>query len=389
MPRILSGADFGVRFPTGGQDLSPIERALTGAINRQDINRRQQQALQAQQQQFQAKQQVEQMQKDARATALELLNFSKLGDTEMRSALVKKATAEHAAGNDTTAIMELLNKQNPDEVRTGILNFARKAQSVEQMSKQLSAQLGPTDPLEKFENILDAQGNVVAQRNTLTGEEIKTPRAVKPAELTSIQKNLIAAGFQSGTPEFQTKLLELIERPTGTTVNVGTQAFKIPAGFMINPEDPTGQSIVPIPGGKGGTLSGEGAKLEEISRGGLEAVTELRQMFLSGNVTQETLAAATAPNVFNFFKSANVQDFEVLRNDLQDMLGRLRSGGAITNDELATFSTFVPKFGDKPAVIDKKLKRLEGKFKNIQSKVSLAPIKPTQVLRFDSQGNPL
>ena len=206
-----------------------------------------------------------------------------------------------------------------------------------------------------------------------------------PVKKTTLQKNLIAAGFTPGTPEFETKLEELISRPIGTTVNVGTQGFKIPAGFMLNPDDPTGQSVVPIQGGPAGKLSGEGAKLEEISRGGLAAVAELEAMIASGNITQETLGAAIAPGIFNFFKSANVQEFETLSDDLADMIGRLRSGGAINTDEEAKFVRLLPVFGDKDSVIDNKLRRLKAKFINISSKVSLAPIKGADKLTPEEQ----
>jgi len=226
-------------------------------------------------------------------------------------------------------------------------------------------------------------GDALLKQGVLRQEEAKK---------TSLQQNLIASGFTPGTPEFESKMLELISKPTGTTVNVGTGGFKVPTGFMINPDDPTEQSVIPIPGGKGGTLSGEGAKLEEISRGGLAAVGELTAMLESGNITQETLAAATAPEIFNFFKSANVQEFETLRADLADMIGRLRSGGAINTDEEATFLAFLPVFGDKDSVMKNKFRRLEDKFKNISSKVSLAPIKSEEqpnITKFDAQGNPV
>lgn len=49
----------------------------------------------------------------------------------------------------------------------------------------------------------------------------------KPATKTSLEKNLIAAGFTPGTKEFQAEVQKFIEKPTGTTVSIGgEQTFK-------------------------------------------------------------------------------------------------------------------------------------------------------------------
>lgn len=58
---------------------------------------------------------------------------------------------------------------------------------------------------------------------------------------TSLQQNLMAAGLQPGTPEFQQAMMTAINRPQ---VQIGGQ-IKAPTGYMLNPE---GTGVVPIPG---------------------------------------------------------------------------------------------------------------------------------------------
>lgn len=58
---------------------------------------------------------------------------------------------------------------------------------------------------------------------------------------TSLQQNLMAAGLQPGTPEFQQAMMTAINRPQ---VQIGGE-IKPPTGYMLNPE---GTGVVPIPG---------------------------------------------------------------------------------------------------------------------------------------------
>jgi hypothetical protein len=111
-----------------------------------------------------------------------------------------------------------------------------------------------------------------------------------------------------------------------------------------------------------------------LSRAGSDIVKKITASINAGDITQETLAAAATPSVFNVFKSGNVQKFETLRTDLIDVVGRLRSGGAINADEEARFTELLPVFGDKPETIDLKMKQMGAKFENIGSNIGLAPI---------------
>jgi hypothetical protein len=351
-----------------------ITQAITGNKNRQhQTNLLQQQQDFKVQQSEQLAQQVQQAQ--AEQTRLDTM-FLQLNRIEKmpsgpakRTEIAKLGRAEFEGGRDGSEFIEALNATDPDQLNLNIKGLATKAAGIAGQIKEGLAANAPAKPLTPI-----AQARQDLKNGLITKDDFNLITQAKKSDITSIQKNLIAAGLEPGTPEFQAELLASIRKPVGTTVNVGGQGFKVPAGFMLNPDDPSGGSVVPIPGSKGGALSGEGAKLQEIARAGSDVVTQISAKIDSGEITQETLAAAATPDVFNLFKSANVQQFEALRNDLQDMLGRLRSGGAITNDELGTFSRLLPVFGDQPETIDLKMQQLGDKFDNIGTKVGLTPI---------------
>jgi hypothetical protein len=212
-----------------------------------------------------------------------------------------------------------------------------------------------------------------AQMEKIQAERDRVKNPLQP-EAPTLQKNYQLAqlqGFTGSFLDYQTALKEAGR----TTIqnNVGTtDLYKVPSGkMMVDPENPL-LGVKPIPGVEG--MSGDAAKIVELGRGGTDAVDKLSVLFNEGNMTQETLAAAMAPGVFNVFKSANVQQYETLTADLKDMLGRLRSGGAITADELVTFSDLVPKFGDKDKVIEFKLSQLRDKFTGIDLSVKPAAL---------------
>lgn len=120
-------------------------------------------------------------------------------------------------------------------------------------------------------------------------------------------------------------------------------------------------------------LSGEGAKTLTIAQSGLEAINSIRNNLFdqqTGNLKQGSgriVGGATfLPNVL---QKQDQQEFELARKDLNDLIGRLRSGGAINKDELATYKALVPRFGDKPETIKKKLTQLENNFSTLESGV--------------------
>ena len=218
-----------------------------------------------------------------------------------------------------------------------------------------------------------------AQRQQIGLPPITTP--------TSGQKDYEFAksqGFKGSFLDYQTALANA--KSTTIENNIGSLPFKVPAGFMLkNPSD-VSEGVVRIPGSQGD--SGETAKITAIGEGGLSAVKGMAQMLDSGQLDPKTMAIdMLVPDVLSILKTQNAQDFGVLRNDLTDLVGRLRSGGAISADEEPRFRNQIPAFGDSEATKRNKLNRLNEMFSGITTSVSPAgstveplPNKPSPII---------
>lgn len=76
--------------------------------------------------------------------------------------------------------------------------------------------------VDRYEPVLDDQGNIVGQKNLRTGKVETDPRAGKPPDLTTLEKNLISAGYQKGTLEFQEALKkQLAKSPSEFSAMLG------------------------------------------------------------------------------------------------------------------------------------------------------------------------
>jgi hypothetical protein len=117
-----------------------------------------------------------------------------------------------------------------------------------------------------------------------------------------------------------------------------------------------------LAGGK--PMSGEGAKISTIADGGISAVNGIRKLFENNNAN--VLAGETV--LPNWMQGEKAQEYNVLRTDLGDLLGRLRSGGQITGTEEANYRKLIPAFGDKNPEV--KLKRLEEIFTGLNKKLT-------------------
>jgi hypothetical protein len=84
-------------------------------------------------------------------------------------------------------------------------------------------------------------------------------------EQTPLARNLIAAGYQPGTPEFQAAIKQAVLK-SGVTVNMGDSSYKVPAGYMMNdPQDPA-KGVKPIPGSDADRLTPEQAGKVQMMR---------------------------------------------------------------------------------------------------------------------------
>jgi len=104
-------------------------------------------------------------------------------------------------------------------------------------------------------------------------------------------------------------------------------------------------------------VSGEKAKLGTIAADGLFSVERLADRLIKKD---ESLFL---PGVLN-------RSLDSVRDDITDMVGRLRSGGAINEGEEKRFLRLLPSFLDSEATRINKLKRMKSKFKVLGVKAS-------------------
>jgi hypothetical protein len=67
--------------------------------------------------------------------------------------------------------------------------------------------------------------------------------------------------------------------------------------------------------------------------------------------------------------SEDAQAFATRRENLSDLIGRMRSGGAINKDEETRFLKLIPRFGDKEETVKYKISQLDKEFSSIQSSI--------------------
>jgi len=110
-------------------------------------------------------------------------------------------------------------------------------------------------------------------------------------------------------------------------------------------------------------LSADAAKVVGNIESGMEQLNAL------------SVAFEKDPTIFTTTNLSEVgQQVNLMRTDLIDILGRLRSGGAINKDEFVSFMKQIPKQGpvagriEKPATVRLKIQKLQKLFQSIKSK---------------------
>lgn len=120
-------------------------------------------------------------------------------------------------------------------------------------------------------------------------------------------------------------------------------------------------------------MSGEAAKVKEIAESGLRQVNALGSEIQSGN----KLIGAALPFNIGDRKAGFIQD------DLTDLIGRLRSGGAINKDEEERFARLIPGWLDftqeqKFYKLNELGNKFSGLAKNLKSDQSYVPFKQAE-----------
>lgn len=95
------------------------------------------------------------------------------------------------------------------------------------------------------------------------------------------------------------------------------------------------------------------AKDANIAQSGLTAISNIRN-FISKN-----------PNITKDINPLSNRDYKATITNTADLIGRLRSGGAIQAEEEKRFRSLLPTFLDSPQDVEYKLSQLEDEFNNL------------------------
>lgn len=118
------------------------------------------------------------------------------------------------------------------------------------------------------------------------------------------------------------------------------------------------EAINKLTGSSGGARKLSGAQQKEANTA-LSALSDLQLM--SGEIGRDGSVAAKAALPFDSLTNrvTGAGQFEAARRNIVDALARLRSGAALTKDEMENFGQLTPTSFDSPADVQAKLQRLQ------------------------------
>lgn len=115
-------------------------------------------------------------------------------------------------------------------------------------------------------------------------------------------------------------------------------------------------------------LTGTALKDSNNAKSGLQSIDLIEQ-----TLTNDPSAAvkASIPNPFGIAgRVTGTGDYRAASDNVADVIGRLRSGGAINDDELATFRRLLPQAGDSPEAASYKINQIRSLLVPIANQVA-------------------
>lgn len=262
---------------------------------------------------------------------------------------------------------------------------------------------------------------------TTHAEELaKVPETQSP---TSLQRDLIAAGLEPGTPAFRRAMLQArLPQPDAapsvhvTTGNTGPQIGTIPQGFQLV-ETPTGYRMEPIPGGPADLEQQEAVEREQAAEetqqrtGSIvlqdtgRALDILRESpdLVSGAVGYASQMLPGTP-AFKMNEALKTIKSRIGFNELQAMRESSPTGGALGNVTIGELERLESVYGNlslgqSPEALEANLKRIDNIFadvvygtpEQIQAQVEAGAISPEAGARlsqrhdlpFNERGRPV
>lgn len=121
--------------------------------------------------------------------------------------------------------------------------------------------------------------------------------------------------------------------------------------------------------GGGKPMSAEAAKVTSNADIGLQAIGDLEGTMQSNpGALRNTMIPGRGIAGGYLGKALGTQEIDAARQQIIDVIARLRTGAAITNEEASRFTQFLPVAADSPQVIEQKLGYLKRQFSSILSR---------------------
>jgi hypothetical protein len=216
----------------------------------------------------------------------------------------------------------------------------------------------------RFPDLSDEEVLAIRSNPTILSEVIKGSSGDATDDMREwiqVNRDLVAAGKPPiDFMDYQIRMKEAGR--SSTTVNVNE---KIPVGWKLDPSDPTGQAIMPMPGGPGEQLPGELAGRTGLAANFLEQAPKLREEIAGGGVTGLQDRANAGWN--DQSKQAGI--YRKIKSGT-DALQRMLTGAGMPMSEAKEYaSRYLPTYTDDAASAADKLDQLVQELKSIEERV--------------------
>lgn len=202
----------------------------------------------------------------------------------------------------------------------------------------------------------------------LKGREQDLKEQYQSAQIKTegLQQAKYGVDIQKGKQDLQKGAIELSlaeqERKNMSELGLTPTAYK-------SYQQSTGQNLAD----RMKPLSQESAKVVSLAQGGLDITSQLKEQFFDPKTGAFEKAkfgrAAAGTTLPNFMASEDAQFLETRRQNLSDLVGRMRSGGAINKQEEERFLKLIPRFGDSEETVKYKLNQLNKEFASVQKSI--------------------
>lgn len=202
----------------------------------------------------------------------------------------------------------------------------------------------PAKPQETFTDVLNAEGQIIGQKSSLSGEVKSHPNAAEKVTKTSLIKNMESAGIDPKSKVGKDIIIKSLTKPgVKVDINKGLD-YKIPNGYMLLEENNPSKGVTPIPGGPKDSLSGENAGKAQMLRTAQKAAKGFDKLVFNKDGTLDRT------NLFNASWNTPGTQGRELRNQMEfgiQGITRIETGAAMPESEVDnTRQRFMPSMFD-------------------------------------------